>query len=312
MSDKTTTLGSIGTSILVLVMLVIIVVVVIYVIQSVKIPSFPLSPFRYEDTIVIRPAILTANPTITHNQYLTVSHKYTNTTSCGISAIGYNYGNDGVQLGYALTLDGKKDDRRSQWILKQFSSPDGYDSSNSIPYGYGNRFYLHNNANPNPNDPQSRIRFQRINQDSKGMCYSTTPVVMGADGGDQECNWFPTEWLVYFFPTNYPDIYYILFPSCSQIPEVNFPIRDLTHQPNNSIASIRPWAPNNYTNEKTNIFEPCQQCSNIDLAVYNPFINGFPPTLYQNAIIANLIDPAHPLPPYTNANVLLFHITKLN
>ncbi len=309
MSDKevnTTTLGSIGTSILVLVMLVIIVVVVIYVIQSVKVPSFPLSPFRYEDIVVIRPAILTANPNINPDQYLTVSQKYTNPFGCKER---YDYGSAaGVQLGYALTLDGKRDNPRSQWVLKQFSSPGDFDSSESVPYGFGNRFYLHNNASPDPKDKKARARFQQLNQNFVGMCYSTTPVVMGAEGGDQQCNWFNMEWLVYFYPTNYPDIYYILFPTCSD--ETNLQI-----QPNTGIASIRPWAPNNYTNEKPFFVDPqgqCQQCHDLENVVYNPFVNGIPPTLYQNAIITNLIDPAHPLPPYANANVLLFHITKLN
>jgi hypothetical protein len=316
MSDKevkTTTLGSIGTSLLVLILLVIVVVIVIYVIQSAIVPPYPVSPFHYEDTVVIRPAILTANPPNTVNdidphQYLRPSNIYRNQNGC---LPPYDYGSaSGFPLGYALTFDGEKDKLHSQWVLKQFSSPGNYDANQSLIYGEGNRFYLHNKSNPNPIDPKARARFQRLNQNTIGFCYNTSPIVMGADGGEQQCNWFNTEWLVYFLPTNYPDLYYMLFPSCWRNLSDD-PFTDLTRQPNNAIASIRPWAPNNGSTKP----ETCTQCD-LSGVTYDPFVPGQPGVLNQNVLIANALVPNNFLPPYKlppidKPNVLLFHITKV-
>lgn len=310
---KTTTLGSIGTSLLVLILLIIVVVIVIYVIQTSLTASFPISPFNYEQTVVIRPAILANGTSSVTNpdQYLTDSSTI-NYTQTGCIA-PYSYGDNA----HALTFTGKKEDTRSQWILKQKSALCDLDSNQSLVLGQGNRFFLENKARAGvtPGASSNRVRYQRLNQNSQGFCLNTSPAVIGSDG-TEDCNWFNTELIVYFLPTNFPNLYYILFPSCSGCSGsgVCFPcaLVDTTTQPNDGIVSFRPWSPNNDSNRK--VGETCNQCSSDSLGTFNPYVNqDITQGLNQNVMIMNNLFTIKPdgniLPPYPNANIFLFEVT---
>lgn len=304
---KTTTLGSIGTSFLVLFLLVVVAVIIYFVLNQSLFNVYPVSPFKYNQTVVIRPAILTSIDNINPNQYLEDSTIFN--YQQGGCAPRFTYGDNA----HALTFTGKKSDTRAQWILRQHSALCNLDANQSLLNGLGNRFFLENKARASitPDVSSNRVRYQRLNQNSSGYCYNTTTAVIGSNG-TEECNWFNTELLVYFLPTNYSNLYYILFPSCSKSFIGQCDSLDTTTQLNDGIVSIRPWAPNNTSNNK--LGERCIQCDRDELGTFNPFVNQNPTQdLNQNVMIMNNLFTIKPngdiMPPYPDANIFLFEVT---
>jgi len=298
-------LSTISIIILVTILLIIAGVVIYYIfIQNIT-PSYPLSPFKFGDIVVIRPAVLLEG--IDPNKQYLSYQPITNT------AYSYPYfpTKEGIFMGEganAIRFIGEKDDRQSQWVLEQFSVVGHYDANQSLQYGYGNRFYLRNKSNDNVNDLKTRARYQLANQQLRGLCPSVTPAVIGSDVPNTD-NWFNTELIVYFLPTNYPDIYYILFPNCSNSLAGTSP--DTTRQPNNGIATIRPWSPlqgDNFTAIKPTSCSNAGPC-NYPPGSYNPYNSNN--KLYDNILLMNFLTADKLLPPYENANVALFKVTTL-
>lgn len=294
--------NTIITILIVSVLLIVCIVVIIYILQSNVVKPLPLSNFKYGDVVVIRPAILAdiTNP----DQYLCKDDRYRYQNS---DKDGYYYGSNG----YAATFTGKSDDAHSQWILSRHSTAipgnKPNDAENSLVYGFGNRFYLHNRSYPAPNEQAGRLRYQMLNEYGFGQCYNTTPVVVGSNP-NQSRNFFESEILVYFMPTNYKDVYFLLFPSCSDYNGGNILTTNTTNQPNTGILNMRPWAQNVYN--RKSVAQQCIQCN--DPGTYNPYDSNN--VLNQNVLIADLgITAVNPnnLPPYANANTRLFKVTTV-
>ena len=306
--STTTTLGSVFTGVLVFVIIVITVGLIYYLTNQPLINPFPVSIFKYNDKVVIRPALLTYP--VNDNQYLTVGLDQLNFGSSPCTA--------GLGLGYrmgvganALEFTGSRTDPRSQWILSQFSAgtyskDQKIDANSNLSYGFGNRFFLRNSSNPDPNDLSARVRYQLNNETTQGLVSnSIAPAVSGSKVYD--CNWFETELLVYFMPTNTPDIYYILYPMCSD-DFLGTNVKSTINQTNNGICSIRPFAPLNDSNGTQIKFASQCNYGNPPSGVFNPVqANG---TLYPNILLMNALpNNLSPAPPFPNPNVLLFNIT---
>jgi len=291
-----TSFSTITTAVLVFVLLVAGIAAIAYILTQSLAISYPLSPFRFGDTITIRPAI----PTGHGDEYLTQSGILRNPNGCLLEDTGYNYGTNA----FAVTFNGKATDKQSRWVLKQFST-ENFDANQTALSGFGNRFYIQNQNDPD--DGTGRLRYQRLNE-SIGLCYNTTPAVIGSNG-TETCTWFETDLLIYFYPTKYPNLYFMLFPSCSD-GLLNTAGRNTTTQPNDGIISFRPWGDNNGQNNKKFV-AGCNQCGD-GLGTFNPWINGDPNQgLQPNVPIMNLITTVNMVSPFNDAHVKLFEVIKV-
>jgi hypothetical protein len=318
-SDKTpvstgpSTISTISIIVLITILLIVGGVVIYYILSQNLIKPYPISIFKYGDKVVIRPAILCDIEGDKENQYLTqvlpVDANYFYTCQ----GEGYCMGQS-PQHGSALRFIGNPNDRQSQWVLEQFSAEPAakpFDASQSLTLGLGNRFYLRNNRDDQVRNQATRVRYQVANESVAALCPSTTPMVIGA--GDFDGNYFSAELIVYFLPTNYPDIYYILFPNCSDTSGIRNYL-NTTGSPNNGIATIRPFSriDNNRSRSTTGVFcSNTKPCNPNDVGNYNPYKTEF--ELYDNILLNNLITADNLIPPFPNypPNVSLFKVTKV-
>ena len=299
------TLGTIGIGVLIFVLLVGGVLAIYLITSQPLIDPYPLSTFKYGDKITIRPAILTDMNNGTPNQYLrTSTNPLYNSTGVGPGRpMGFGAG--------ALQFTGRATDPESQWELVRLSASyttsTPYDADQSLVYGLGNRFYLRNVANPNPVDPAARMKYQLQNQITRGFCTSLAPVVAGAASPDNSA--FNSELLIYFMPTNFPDYYWLLFPTCSTDARNTSP--NTTYMPNDGILSIRSWADLNPqgTQEHDNA-NLCADyvCSTEVAGIFNPFTDSTNTTLNNNILLTNYLPITNRLPPYNDPQVKLFEV----
>lgn len=297
-STESTSSSTIITIIIVSILLISCIVAIIFILRSNDIPFYPLSNFKYGDTIVIRPAILTDKDNV--NQYLCQDSRYQYSNG---TLPGFAYGANA----YPATFTGNRTDLGSQWTLSRYSTTiprsTQNDAENSVVAGYGNRFYLHNKNYPFANDQKGRLRYQLLNESGFGSCYNTSTAVVGGNPNDSK-SWYESEILMYFMPTNYPDIYYLLFPACSDAAAGS---TNTTVQPNTAIVNIRPWAENNKYNQKSGLAR-CYQCD--DQGIYDPYTNG---VINQDVMIMSMDytgnTPPPVQPPFPQANARLFHVT---
>jgi hypothetical protein len=329
MDENTSTTGStIGTSIIVFILLIASAIIIYYVVKTELNESFPINSFNPNDRVVIRPAVLSDinNP----NEYLSndPNFRYFNYNT---ELAGYSYGANGATpISFAATFTGNPQQDNSQWILRLNSvatnTAPSYNANQSITYGYGDRYFMQNAAF-DENDPHGRLRYQLLNQiaigGENGLVYSTTPAVIGASG-DETVNDFNNELLLYFFPSQYKDLYYILLPTCWGIADQQ---TNTTIAPNQGIASIRPWSSNisplsigcTFTNNQ-NSGSPFGTCTQpADAGIYLPYM---PPgqcttpfgtsTLNQNVMILNFLGEGGAANiSNLDPNVFLFKITKV-
>lgn len=259
-----------------LILIVIVAAIVIYFIIANNIsPQYPISIFNFDETVTITPITLSQNGNVvSNNQYL---QKVTtgDPTCINVQVDGYN--NMGQNACVAL-FTGNNVDPQSKWILRQYKADGSGDANQSLKSGYGNRFYLQNSTQPDQTANNGRLMYSLLNFFSfrNNSCPYTTAATIGFNGNNIG---FSTEMLLYFMPTSYKDIYYILFPACLDSTYNN------NTMPNNDITSIRPYA--NNAGQFT-------QSNNI---------------LYPNAMIINLLPPNNQPPPYSYANIVLFKVT---
>lgn len=299
--------GSISTAgILILVTILIIIggIIIYYIFLQSVVPSYAISPFKYGDVIVIKPAVAFQN--IDPNKQYLKNDRPLGESYSYPPGVGQFMGDSAA----ALRFTGDKEDKNSQWVLERYSANGNYDSNQSLLYGLGNRFYLRNNAVP-VNNLASRVRYQLANQKPSALCPSVSPAVLGSNTVAE--NFFQAELIVYFLPTSYPDLYYILFPNCydGSANFVNNP--NTTTSPNNGIATIRPWSPLQGNATRTNTGTSCSSttlCDSATAGTYNPYTKpGQNSPLFDNVLLMNLLPPGNILPPYPNANVALFKVT---
>lgn len=283
----------------IVILIVIIAAIVIYfVVVNNEAPEYPISIFNFDDNVNITPITLTQNGNIiSTNQYL---QKLTTGDPSCINTQGDGYNNMGANACVAL-FTGNADQPQSKWILRQFKADGSGDANQSLKSGYGNRFYLQNSTQPDKTAYNGRLMYSPLNFfiTRVNSCAYTTAATIGYNDNNKGEVGFSTEMMLYFMPTTYKDIYYILFPACLDSDYNN------NDMPNNGIISIRPWANNSgqFILDETN----CATCPAG--GTYTPYNNG---VLYPNAMIANLLPnngETSTIPPYDWANIVLFKVT---
>jgi len=292
--------GTVGVIILISVIIIIGGVVIYYIYLQNLVKPYPLSPFKDGQTVVIRPAILSDVNGNIENQYLAQVKPPDFTYS-------YPDGGKGVYMGSgssALQFIGNKNDATSQWILEQHNADGTLDANQSLQYGLGNRFFLRNKSNPDVSDLAGRVRFQATTQQAYVLCPSVTSAVIGSN---DYANWYNTELVIYFYPTNYKDIYYLLFPNCVYTGD------DTTTSPNNGLATIRPFSkyiPSSFINNYSTCtgYDSDPPCDPNNSGLFVPY-TGNGTELYNNIMLMNYLPPLSLLPPYPNPNVTLFKVT---
>ena len=209
--------------------------------------------------------------------------------------------------------------KSNQWALLELDSSGGNSTNQNLQSGYGNRFYLKNNNFTDANRA-GRIRyepFQIPNQCGSEMCPSTTFAVAGGLCNEQFCA-YEEELIIYFLPTNIPDLYYLLFPSINTCIVGGSGLVPGNRLQNNGIISCRPYSAPNYTNWAGTIgnfnclntdanFTP--YCTNTSSGSNNcPASNG---PLNANGMLINTLPAIPAMSPYNNfPNVYLFRVTK--
>lgn len=305
---ETSTGLTIFQGIIIFVTLVIGMIIIIYVIRNSESVLYPLSPFNFGDTVIITPVVLsqygTGSQIIPTNQYLTAN--FQGNTSC----ISNSLMNSGA---CTVTFTGDPTSESSQWILNQFfpstiaanDPTTGMDPKSDANQslntgGFGNRFYLQNKTQ-NANNPAGRVRFSPFNGPVFGTTFKqpweTIPVI-GSTYTYQsiESPYYFQDLLVYFMPTNYPDIYYILFPGEAT---TNQPFGVFQAYNNNlgndGIASVRPYA---------------DVSGNSDLGYFPFFSNGnlTPNGPLMGRLPTNQNDPKQA---FSNPEIFLFRVTKV-
>jgi len=287
--------------------LVIGMIIIIYVIRNDGPILYPLSPFNYGDKVIISPVVLsqygTGAQVSPSNQYLTA-----NFTSQ--DCITNSYMPSGA---CTVTFTGDPTNPASHWILNQYfpsSIGSNNDPSSGLDLasnanqnietgGFGNRFYLQNSIY-DANQPAGRMRYNPFNSPCNSTSYFqpllTIPTV-GSTQSYQGCftapiNYYYQDLLVYFMPTNYPDIYYMLFPGDITSTVVFDGQVYTNNSANNGILSTRPYADPNNNN-------------------YVPYdANGH---LYPNGPLLNELSSVgtNPAALYNNPEIFLFRVTKL-
>jgi hypothetical protein len=288
---KSSTLLSAFQGFLIFAILVIGAVLIYYILSRSETIEYPISPFNFKDTVTIVPAVLSQYGTeINPNQYLSAT-LCSSGDSCPDCLQNSNMYSDSC----TLTFSGTSENQLSHWTLEQFwaDGDPNSDANRSLESGYGNRFYLRS-APANPTDQKGRVRYSPFNSLADNpFPPSVTMPVIGDGNTNEDSRNFPyvQDWLVYFFPTNYPDLYYILFPG--NITPVDLGQRALNNdQPNNGIVSIRPYA------------DPTIS------GCYKPYDNNN--NLYPNGPLLNAINPTFsPLGLISNPEVYLFKVTKV-
>ncbi len=308
-STGPSTLGTIGIGFLIFILLIGAVAVIYYISQQNLVNPYPVSPFQYGQKVVIQPAILTESGGL--NQCLRPVTNPSYQSPDVLVPAGKSMGG-----GSALQFTGTATDAESQWELMQYSSLTGtgtlYDANQSLLYGLGNRFYLRNTANTNVNDPSGRIRYQVIDQLTAGYCYSTTPAVIGSSKTVD--NWFNTELLIYFMPTNYPNLYWLLFPACADAPLADW-YPNTTTKANNGIIELRPWADlsqfgtQGHLNRGLCSSYVCSPGPDGAAGIFYPFTDSTQTTFNNNIMLMDFLPDDRLLPPFENPNVKLFKVT---
>jgi hypothetical protein len=261
---------------------------------------YPKSPFTAGQTVVISPAVLSDVNIV--NQYLTFLNP-SDGTSC------YNYSGSATQAGWnmsdtdcVVTFTGTNASQESnQWVLMETNANGENSTNQSLQYGYGNRFYLKNKAYAD-NDIKGRIRFSQSSNLDGRMCPSSTSSVAGGTCSEFLCA-YQEQLIVYFYPTNFPDIYYLLFPGINGGSGYN--------SENDGIISARPWSAPSPSNQISN------GCPNN--AEFYPYCLSYVDSctdtiskLNANSMLMNaLVTPGSPSPYNNYPNVYLFRVTGI-
>lgn len=277
--ESTTSTTSWGSTIIqgvIILFLVIGLIVLIYFIFSTPAPlPFPVSPFNYEDTVQISPAVPAQyGDTISPDQYLTQVVCSGSCPDCYIALQACR--------SCALTFSSNKQDPKTKWVLKQLSTL-GADAKQNV-LQFGNRFFLQNQTAVNASEFAGRVTYIPFDASCPALQGpDRTFPVSGASvvGCQQDC--YDQELVVYFLPTTQPNLYYILFPGNTENPVT---------QDNNGVMSLRPWAPASGTD---NFYFPWSGPNNTVLNNNGPMLNGL------GSFVTG---------PFPNPEVFLFKIEK--
>jgi len=293
MADSTSTKSwgsSVTIGIVILVLVIALIVIIFLVFLRTTINPYPVSSFKFGDTIQISPAVLSRNSFTdagpSDNQYLI---KNTDPSNCYLP-FGAN--------GCVATFAGSKSNPNTKWVLEQLpytGIPKQSTQQNVL--ATGNRFYLRNATNA-PNEIAGRLTFNLFDSTlscaglSPDRAFPVSPPSLGSSCYDPDTNFNEgNEWVVYFWPTTQPDLYYILFPG-SLNTETRATNPTLTNQLNDGVVTLRPYAP---APANTLVYDP-----------YKP--NG---DLYNNGPLLNYQWEYPVGAKYPKPEVFLFRVTKV-
>jgi hypothetical protein len=315
MSDNNSNNSSnIGLYIFLFVIIAATVAVLIYISTWTVAPFYPKNPFNVGDIVNISPAVL--SDVNIPNQFFSMIP--TGTSSC------YNYTGANALFGWnmsandcVVTFTGTDaTSKNNQWVLLELDSSGNNSTHQNLQNGQGNRFYLKNNNFTDNSNRAGRLRYEPFQTSVAlaAMCPSTTFVVAGGTCTEHLCS-YDAELILYFLPTLFPDLYYILFPSNNTSGHPLFPMPPNTLQ-NNGMMSIRPFSAPNDSNYEAN--DP--NCDDLN-ANFSPYcVNstsgpGSCPDsegpLNANGMLLNTLPGIPAMPPYNNfPNVYLFRVTK--
>lgn len=284
--EPTSTTSS-GTTVvigIIIFILIIGLVLILYYIftRPVQVP-FPTSPFKYGDVVEIIPAVLSQTGLNTLN---VSPDQYLSQTTCPTGTCNNCYQAQDPFVGNscALTFTGKSGDNSSKWILRQFGPDNSEDANDGLVSGFGNRFYLQNASIDGINDLSGRVTFNQFNGGIE--CWQGTDLTFPIIGNTTS-SCYGSSLIIYFLPTNEPDIYYILFPGSSDFTRV--PPTNLNQSPNDGVVILRPWA----QPSTSGFYLPWDSNNNLNA-------NGM--------LLGN--NPGSTPGPYPNPEVFLFKVTK--
>src|SRR5579862_4577260 len=252
-AESTTSWGAtIVQGIIILVLVVALVFLLYYIFSRPATVPFPVSPFQYNQTVQIRPAVPAQYGTdpsvIPTNQYLTqtVCNDINSPTcppnGCPSCLRPCDLQCPGSQGGTCtITFTGTKDDPRAKWILRQFDPTGQIDANQALVSGFGNRFFLQNAASDSAADQTARVTFMVFNTPSSSACTYGPDMTMPITGSqaNKPTNWV-TGFIVYFLPTSQPNLFYLLFPGIGQSGTI--PPWFVNSQPNTGVVRLRPWS----------------------------------------------------------------------
>ena len=210
--------------------------------------------------------------------------------------------------------------KNNQWVLLELDSSGGNSTDQSLTLGYGNRYYLKNNNFTDNSDTHGRIRYEPfalIGAGGSAMCPSTTFAVAGGECSAPTCA-YTEELIIYFLPTLFPDLYYLLFPSIITANPFNPDFAESGNLiQNNGMISCRVFSAPNDTNWE--FYHP--NCNYMD-ANFSPYCvnstsgpgscSGSDGPLNANGMLMNTLPSIPAMPPYNNfPNVYLFRVTKV-
>lgn len=307
MSTKDSGSKSWGSTIIIgvfiLIAAIILIIIVYYIFSKTNIDPYPVSPFKFKDTIQICPAILVresqSGKTISPDQYLVKN-------TCNPSCKGCYYAEEAgaPQTSCVATFSGKKDDPATKWVLEKLpytGEEFKNQSTDQNIVSFGNRFYLRNSQN-DPSELGGRLLMNIFNSTlackdvSPDKSFPVSSPELGTGAGLTHKCYNPdssfnqgNELVVYFWPTSQPDLYYILLPGTLDA-ETRSSNPSLTTQTNDGVVTLRPYAP-------------------LQKETYNPYINNN--ELYQNGMLLNSQGKYPVGTKYPSPEVFLFKITKV-
>ena len=274
MSDKDSTPKSWGSTvvigIIILVLAVGLIFFIYYIFIQTNINPFPISPFKFGDTVQISPAVLVKKESLRDtdpNQYLVKN-------TCSNSPCENCYQEVSAPAGSCVvTFSGNKSDPNTKWVLEQLpytGIPKQSTQQNVL--AFGNRFYLRNFTN-SPTELAGRPRMNLF--DSTFSCEDLSPdksfTITSPNLGkfDESACYDPdtnlnqgNELIVYFWPTTQPDLYYILFPGTLNT-ETRAGSPTLTSRPNDGVVTLRPFSATGRSENTYNPFNP------VDSSLFN-------------------------------------------
>ena len=304
MSDTTTTPKSWGSTIAIGIILLVLAIGLIFFIYYIFLQStvnpFPVSPFKFGDTIQISPGVLSREnfsiSTTDPNQFLVK-----NTCPGGTCPNCYQ-ATGAIPLSCVATFSGAQNDPNTKWVLEQRpytgeTYPAQQADQNVLVFG--NRFYLRNATNA-PTELAGRLLFNLF--DSTGLapsCQGLSPdksfpissPSLGSNCYDPDTQENRgNELVVYFLPSTQPDLYYILFPGSLGNIGLRTNRDSVTLEQNNGVVTLRPYAPWNSG------------------STYNPYISTT--ELYENGMLLNS-QSSYPVGvKYPRPEVFLFRVVK--
>lgn len=304
MSDQNTTPKSWGSSvaigIIILVLAVGLIFFIYYIFLQTPINPYPVSQFKFGDTIQICPAVFArdsyTSSVVSENQYLIKN------TCASVPCDNCYPATSAPADACVVTFSGNKSDPNTKWILEQLPyTGNPKESSDQNVLAFGNRFYMRNSTN-SPSDLAGRPRMNLF--DSTAACEGLSPdktfpitspnlgsgLGSGCYDPDTALNQ-GNELIVYFWPTTQPDLYYILFPGTLGVPDRIAINATLAATPNDGVVTLRPFSP----------WFPQD--------VYDPYIS--PDILYNNSMLLNGQGTYPVGSKYPRPEVFLFKVVKV-